>query len=83
MNITQKTYKKNVKKFGVRTDKAFDKIMGFVKAHKLSDEDVDELCSVLDNYILINAEIDRYCLKNDINPNVFFHDVMNSCVERK
>lgn len=79
MNITQKTYKKNVQRFGIRTDKAFEKLMKFAKKHKFSDKDIDNLTSIIDTYIVITAEMERYCRKNDINSDDFGCDVMNNC----
>ena len=80
--VTKKTYTTNVKKFAKRREDAFRKLNAFVetnwKSKKAREKHLDEIATIIDEYIQNTVGMMEWCHKNDMSTNDFVCDVVNS-----
>ena len=81
--VTKRTWDKNVRKFATASASAWRELNAFVDSHckrrpkKVKETFMDELCAVVDKYIMLNAELHDWCHKHKVDLEAFVCDVIN------
>lgn len=81
--VSKRTYDRNVLKFAKRAAASFDGLSAFIEKHteKMRPAEretfVDELTKLIDEYIMMNAEMHTWCNFNGVDVSGFFFDVIN------
>ena len=82
--VSKRTVASKCHKFAAEAAKCYDHLVKFVENNTKgeSDEHImafrDELCEIVDNYIMLNCNIDDWCHKNNVDLADFVCDVLNT-----